>query len=301
MVWPPHSDRQTWCRKVIIKLHKMGYFYADTITFEEIAKRTGTFDNNQFTRHPLTYLLESADDIAYSTADLENGFKKGMFTLEELIEFLDTQYRQFCNDQLLNDHQKKYTDELFKRLVELKNNPTKGTNITKDIKDVNLYALQNWVIYVQNWFIYCASFGFQDNYDQIMDGTYKKDLLYGTNHQYSMKILKNAMKEFIFPDKSIVKLELAAKTIISSLLDKFVPAIIYFDCPNKNGHSLSKADEKLIGLLSKNYLQNYYKEAKHTNGEEEKLYLRLLLITDFISGMTDSYAKTLYQELTGIY
>ena len=31
------------------------------------------------------------------------------------------------------------------------------------------------------------------------------------------------------------------------------------------------------------------------------LYLRLLLVTDFISGMTDSYAKNLYQELTGIY
>ena len=32
----------------------------------------------------------------------------------------------------------------------------------------------------------------------------------------------------------------------------------------------------------------------------EKLYLRLLLVTDFISGMTDSYAKRLYQELNGI-
>ena len=31
------------------------------------------------------------------------------------------------------------------------------------------------------------------------------------------------------------------------------------------------------------------------------LYLRLLLVTDFISGMTDSYAKNLYQELTVIY
>nr|WP_276537351.1 hypothetical protein [Flavonifractor plautii] len=25
------------------------------------------------------------------------------------------------------------------------------------------------------------------------------------------------------------------------------------------------------------------------------------MVTDFISGMTDSYAKNLYQELTGIY
>lgn len=29
----------------------------------------------------------------------------------------------------------------------------------------------------------------------------------------------------------------------------------------------------------------------------EKLYLRILLVTDYICGMTDSYAKRLYQEL----
>jgi dGTPase len=42
---------------------------------------------------------------------------------------------------------------------------------------------------------------------------------------------------------------------------------------------------------------NYYSEGKN---ETEKLYLRLLLVTDYICGMTDTYAKTLYQELCGI-
>ena len=35
--------------------------------------------------------------------------------------------------------------------------------------------------------------------------------------------------------------------------------------------------------------------------EAEKLYLRLLLVTDYICGMTDSYARDMYQELNGIY
>ena len=30
------------------------------------------------------------------------------------------------------------------------------------------------------------------------------------------------------------------------------------------------------------------------------LYLRLLLVTDYVCGMTDSYAKRLYQEMNGI-
>ena len=33
-----------------------------------------------------------------------------------------------------------------------------------------------------------------------------------------------------------------------------------------------------------------------TASAEDKLYLRILMITDFISGMTDNYAKQLYRE-----
>lgn len=34
--------------------------------------------------------------------------------------------------------------------------------------------------------------------------------------------------------------------------------------------------------------------------EGKNLYLRFLMVTDFISGMTDSYAKDLYQQINGI-
>jgi dGTPase len=34
--------------------------------------------------------------------------------------------------------------------------------------------------------------------------------------------------------------------------------------------------------------------------EAYRLYLRILLVTDFVCGMTDSYAKRTYQELIGI-
>ena len=57
--------------------------------------------------------------------------------------------------------------------------------------------------------------------------------------------------------------------------------------------------EKLTALISENYktIHEKYSEGKD---EGEKLYLRLLLVTDTICGMTDSYAKDLYQRLNGI-
>ena len=34
--------------------------------------------------------------------------------------------------------------------------------------------------------------------------------------------------------------------------------------------------------------------------EAEELYLRFLMVTDFISGMTDSYARNLYRIANGL-
>ena len=51
-------------------------------------------------------------------------------------------------------------------------------------------------------------------------------------------------------------------------------------------------------IFSDNYKQDY--EAAKTGDEARDLYLRLLMVTDYISGMTDSYARTLYRELSGI-
>ena len=53
-----------------------------------------------------------------------------------------------------------------------------------------------------------------------------------------------------------------------------------------------------MAIFSENYIQDY-RNAK-TENENYDLYLRLLMVTDYISGMTDTYARTLYRELSGI-
>ena len=67
-----------------IKDKKLGYFYADRDVFEKIQRATGA--NGR--RHPLCYILEAADDIAYLTADIEDAFKKGFLTYRLLLEEL---------------------------------------------------------------------------------------------------------------------------------------------------------------------------------------------------------------------
>ena len=72
-------------------------------------------------------------------------------------------------------------------------------------------------------------------------------------------------------------------------------AVINYDTEEK----VSSVQERMIALISKDYMRIYKKESEGKS-EKEKLYLRLMLVTDYVCGMTDSFAKDLYQELNGI-
>lgn len=107
-------------------------------------------------------------------------------------------------------------------------------------------------------------------------------------------VLGDIAYRYAFVSKPILKLEIAAEKILSFLLDEFIHAVLYYDTDQKQ----TAVQEKLMALISRNYLTIYHHYSKDKS-ETEKLYLRLLLVTDDICGMTDSYAKRLYQELSG--
>ena len=90
-------------------------------------------------------------------------------------------------------------------------------------------------------------------------------------------------------------MEVAEGVILDFLMDKFVHAALYYDTDVE----LGEIEKRVMSLISENYRSAYHAQADGKS-ENEKLYLRLLLVTDYICGMTDSYAKRLYQEWNGI-
>ena len=58
-------------------------------------------------------------------------------------------------------------------------------------------------------------------------------------------------------------------------------------------------EEKFLSLVSENYRQ-VYEWSTAGKSDLEKVYYRILLATDTVSGMTDSYARDLYTDLNGI-
>ena len=263
-----------------IKDKKMGYYFADAEIFEDIEKETGT----NGCRHPLTFILEAADDIAYKTADIEDAFVKGFLSyykiLEELKELQDKYYSDGTNPFRPAD---KLT-ELYLRGKE------------KHVENPEEYAIKNWIVRVQGFLINCATFGFTSNYNDIMSGTYKYDLFYRTFAEKLLDLLGALAYREVFTSDAIFKMDVAESTLLKYLMNKFVSAIVKYDDPEQK---LGSIDTKVVSFISNNYKRAYH---FHSDGksEIEKLYLRLLLVTDYICGMTDSYAKRLYQELNAI-
>ncbi len=259
-----------------IKDKKMGYFYADQETYEKIAEATGTKGK----RHPLTYILEAADDIAYKTADIEDAYVKGYISYHQLREELQSlQERESQNPFLSADKLKRKYQKALER----------------NEKNPEEYAVKNWIVQAQGFLIGCATDGFTSNYEEIMDGTYAYDIFHGTNGEALMQLLGDMAYRRVFSTPDIYKMEVAESVILDFLMNKFMNAIIYYDTDAE----LNRIEKRMVSFISENYKSAYHNQAKGKT-EEEKLYLRLLLVTDYICGMTDSYAKRLYQELNAI-
>lgn len=261
-----------------VRRQKMGYFFSEEKLFCEIQRETGT---ERGVRHPLSYILEAADDIAYLTADVEDAFKKGCISYDILTRELK---KELAAWPAAAD---------FDPLTELEHLYRKGKRARN--MEPKLYAVQNWLVRVQSHLISCATRGFISHYGEIMAGTWDRDIFSGTGAEGIREALHNIAFRNAFESIPILRIEVGAGKMMDDILKRLVPAFILYDTDEKIG----MIEHKMTQLVSENYRQNYhfYSGGK---SEQEKLYLRLLLVTDYVSGMTDSFARDLYQEVNGI-
>lgn len=265
-----------------IKDKKMGYYYADREIFEDIVNSTGAVD----CRHPLAFILEAADDIAYKTADTEDAVKKGFISYSQLLYELKNTYMDKCADEGEREEYRRAVEKLESYYAQALEN---------GLSSPEQNAVQRWIIYVQGVLLRCAAYGFTSNYSAIMEGTFPKEIIavsYGSALAYA---LGDMAYRFVFKSKEIYKLEVAAGEIYEFLLDKFTRAAVLYDTELES----SAIEQRVMRLISENYIRAY-KVSAEGKSEAEKLYLRLMLVTDYICGMTDGYARKLYRELSGI-
>jgi len=269
----PRSSTEGCIKNEDPSYKKFGYFSSEKESFEKIFDSLDIKNkDNEIVRYPLVYLLESADDIAYTIADIEDGCKKGVLGLGIIKEKLF----KYCD--ITSEKEKEILKSL--EVIEVDLDYPKPFEIAIQVARKKL----------QDFMMDSVVDTFIDYYDEIMDGNYKGELLKNSKACWVEHAFRELL-EILISEKEVIKLEVAGDTIIRVLLKEFTDAV---SSPNRE--IIGTKEQKLFRLISSNYrfLMKKYPDT------ENKLYNELHLVTDFVCGMTDSYALDLYQAITAV-
>lgn len=258
---------------------KNGYYFSERGLFEELDSCMGL----KGSRHPLSYLLEASDDIAYRASDLEDAMVKKVISFQQILEAFQ-EYEGRLDEKGAD---KSGAGSFVARLKEIYQE-----ELAKNGRKPELTAIQRWNRYMQNVMIRDAGDAFVRHYEEIMEGDFDGGLFAGTASGHIIRAVAELSERLIYTSSIKTRPELFGRRIIDSLLSQFMPAAVRYDTEEE----MTFIEKRTIDTVSEFYKSMYHREADGKDGQE-KLYLRILMITDYISGMTDRYAKRLYQEL----
>jgi dGTPase len=258
---------------------KHGYFASENALMQKVFKAVGTHG----LRHPIAHLVEAADDIVNRAADLEDGVRKRRLNLV----LLNKTFGKFINKD----------EKLAKGLAK----------VERELKKSNAgeWALaEGWASVFRTWAIAKMTTAARDvfirNYSQIMAGTFEDDLIGKSTAKRLYTLCKELVEQNIFNDRTVIKRELMGRRIIHDLMDFYWPAISCADGTT----SLKHFDKKAFELISPNYRHVFHSNARKveqgvdpSKGLFPLEYYRMQLLTDQLSGMTDSYAVQIHREL----
>lgn len=246
---------------------KIGLFSSDWQHYCQACEKLNWRPGQPF---PFMLLMDSADEIAYSMSDLEDGLEKGIISMSDL-------QHTFGTDRFPTTH--------IKEMI-----PFKARVINEAVEAV-----------AQN---------FCDQLEQILDGTNEPLINERSDTHQFLKQVKTFAQKNIYIDRSAEQVELAGRSVIRGLLNHFGTLIHdKFDHPftEKNFQALVNDHSDTIKKQGLDFeirlfrrLPLAYRE-KYSFGDRGTEFLRRAhLIVDFISGMTDDFALETYQILEGI-
>ncbi len=248
-----------------VSAKKFGFVAQDRALFEEVAAEVGLIrrDSNFaiWWRHPLAFLVEAADDISYRVIDIEDGFRLGHFDLETVLDLFWP---------IIGDRERQ--EARLRRIGD-----DKGKIEFLRAKVINEAISQ-------------AMACFLDHEEAILAGRFDEPLLDRLPKREAMDRLITVAREKIYCAPEVVEIQAAGFQVIGDLLERFIRAL---DDLAEHGEGAAPKSVMLAHLVPQQF--------KGVGGiPSPSLYTRLLQLTDFIAGMTDSYAVSLYKKVTGI-
>lgn len=296
---------------------KQGFFHSEKELYEDIQQNL----NLHGYRHPLVFLLEAADDIAYLTTDIEDAVKKGLLDIREFILKLDSfikdkkDFTSKNNSCALNAIKKLEKDVLF--ILADKKATINEANIKETyalllneekykLPEDNLLSIHKVMMHIKGTLISQVKKAFSNKYELIMKGKFEDSLLSVGENKFIETFLRDLLKQKVYYSNRIIHNKILAQKVINKLLDVLVLSAL--NAPEIEEDSSSYLCSRLISNNFYNVCANVLdlKKYRGKSGEptnkgkistEDIIYYKLLMVVDTISGMTDSYAERIYNLL----
>jgi len=208
---------------------KFGCYQAEKEILKQIAEELGLIQLGEYRycRHPLTYLLEAADDICYALIDLEDGISLNMLSYVEVEPV-------FLN--LLGDYGTPSEIGMPDTTWQQKIAALRGRVMKRLVNEVTT--------------------AFARHHDQILSGQLQGTLLQycSSDIESGINRAKELARDKIFEHPQKAGLEIIAHQSLQNILDAFIP----LTTPHKN---LSFKEQRLMSILQRsgaNFKDSHY-------------------------------------------
>ena len=208
-------------------------------------------------RHPLSFVVEAADDIVNRLVDIEDAMKVGLVSFEDVCDALASV--PGAKAQELKDQMVERRDEL-------------------DQEDREMLAYQRFRVNAGAALAESCEDLFENKVAQFESSKFGQALVEACALGELYRAIESLEKAKIFGDSEIVRVEAGGKAAISKLLN-----LLYDEV--RVGSKLGVTVPRYISL-------------DHEDEDTELIHVRR--VVDYVSGMTDRFAVTLYQQLSGI-
>jgi dGTPase len=225
---------------------------------------------------------EACDDVAYSVLDLEDAAKKGLISVHDLIASLS-----YAKDptQAADQRIQQICDKSKERETEYRAFDLSGP----ELSDICMQMLRVQAIGIM---VNDVIEAYVAQSEAIMSGQFQGELLAVSKSSKLLAAFKAFARKHVYSHRSVIEVELEGHRTIHALMDDLWRAIV-----NRGSADFTKTrdappyDAYVYSRIS----ENYRRVAQRS--QMPMRYRELQLMTDMISGMTDSFAVNIRREL----
>jgi len=200
---------------------KYGFFQSEKEAFIDVANelgliKRGSENDISFSRHPLAFLVEAADDICYTIIDFEDGINLGLIQEEYALEYLINLVRDTINTEKY--HQLSNTEDRISYLRALAIN-----TLINEAVDI-----------------------FIKNEEAILKDEFKTALLDKSKYEAQINDIIKISIEKVYQSQEVIDKEISGYEVLRTLLLVYTNAV-----NNYNNGSLSNYDKLILKGLPK--------------------------------------------------